>query len=324
MVAAMSRPVAPLVSVIMIFLDAERFIEEAIESVLAQTYTSWELILVDDGSSDASTDIARRHAAERPERIRYIEHAGRRNRGMSASRNAGIAASHGELIAFLDADDVYRPEKLEKQVGILLREPQAAMAYGATEHWYSWTGRPEDAARDKPRRQGVPPDTLVPPPTLVPLFLRHRAQTPGTCGVLVRREAVRAVGGFEDHFDGMFEDQAFVFKLCLSAPVFVEGGSWDRYRQHPQSFSGVVRRREGIYTAQPVPSHFAFLEWLERHVSEQQITDKAVRWALRHALRPYRRPLLHRISPGVLVARTRELTRRAARILVHRPRWARR
>jgi len=87
---------------------------------------------------------------------------------MSASRNAGIAASRGELIAFLDSDDVYRPEKHERQVAILRSRPRAAMVYGASQYWHSPTGEAADAVLDRPRRLGVTPDTLVEPPSLVP------------------------------------------------------------------------------------------------------------------------------------------------------------
>jgi len=99
----------PLVSVITIFLDAERFLNEAIESLRAQTYERWELLLVDDGSRDGSSEIAREHAARDPHRIRVLEHAGHANLGMSASRNLGIAHARGDLVALLDADDVYLP-----------------------------------------------------------------------------------------------------------------------------------------------------------------------------------------------------------------------
>ena len=105
-------PERPLVSAVVIFLDAEEFIEEAIESVFAQTYDRWELILVDDGSTDRSTEIARSYAERHPDRVSYVTHPGRVNRGMSASRNRGVEVSSGELIAFLDADDVWLPAKL--------------------------------------------------------------------------------------------------------------------------------------------------------------------------------------------------------------------
>src|SRR5919198_1004258 len=105
----------PLVSAIIIFLNAERFIQEAIESVFAQTYDAWELLLVDDGSTDGSTAIARRYAEQHPGKVRYLEHNGHQNRGKSASRNLAIRNCTGEYIAFLDADDVWLPRKLEQQ-----------------------------------------------------------------------------------------------------------------------------------------------------------------------------------------------------------------
>src|SRR6476620_4065614 len=80
----------PLVSVVLIFLNEERFLEEAIESVRDQTLADWELILVDDGSSDRSTMIARDLAAT-DDRIRFVDHLGHTNRGTSASRNFGVA-----------------------------------------------------------------------------------------------------------------------------------------------------------------------------------------------------------------------------------------
>ena len=80
----------PLVSVIIIFLNAEKFIHEAIESVISQTYSNWELILVDDGSTDGSTEIVRRFANRYASLASYHEHTEHLNKGMSASRNLGI------------------------------------------------------------------------------------------------------------------------------------------------------------------------------------------------------------------------------------------
>jgi glycosyltransferase involved in cell wall biosynthesis len=86
------------VSVIMIFLNGETFIRDAIDSVFSQTYPDWELLLVDDGSSDRSTQIALEYAAKYPEKVRYLEHDKHQNRGMSASRNLGISHAEGKYI----------------------------------------------------------------------------------------------------------------------------------------------------------------------------------------------------------------------------------
>ena len=93
----------PSVSAVIIFFDAERFINEVIASVFAQTYADWELLLVDDGSTDGGRSIALSYAQQCPRRVRYLEHEGHRNRGMSASRNPGIRNAKGQYVALLDA-----------------------------------------------------------------------------------------------------------------------------------------------------------------------------------------------------------------------------
>ena len=107
-----------LVSVVIIFFNEERFLAEAVASVYAQTFHDWELLLVDDGSSDRSSDIAKGYAERDPARVRYLEHPGHANRGASASRNVGVHAARGEWVAFLDGDDIWLPERLERSVAL--------------------------------------------------------------------------------------------------------------------------------------------------------------------------------------------------------------
>ncbi|MGL5075870.1 MAG: glycosyltransferase family 2 protein, partial [Waterburya sp.] len=126
----------PLVSVILIFLNEEKFIQEAIASVLAQTYDCWELLLVNDGSSDRSESIAQSYVQQDPQRIYYLEHEGGQNRGMSASRNLGIQQAKGKYITFIDGDDIWLPDKLEQQVAIMEAQPDAALVCGRTQWWY--------------------------------------------------------------------------------------------------------------------------------------------------------------------------------------------
>ncbi|BAZ10121.1 family 2 glycosyl transferase [Calothrix sp. NIES-4071] len=291
----------PLVSCIIIFFNAkkENFFEEAIESIFAQTYHNWELLLADDGSTDSSTAIALQYAQRYPEKVRYVEHEGHQNRGMSATRNLGIRHAQGEYIALLDADDIWLPQKLEKQVAILSAQPEAAMVYGSTRMWYSWTGNPLDTQRDFQRLLGVQPDTIVKPPTMVKLFLQGKAETPGTCSVLMRRSLFKDVGGFEESFRGMFEDQAFFYKTCLHKTVFVESGCWDRYRQHLDSCC-YVAQVEGKYDPlKPNLGNSIFLNWLEKHFCEQRIKDKDVWQAFNKAMLPYRHPKLYYLSKTI-------------------------
>ncbi len=280
----------PFVSVIVIFLNENRFIQEAIESIFAQTYDHWELLLVDDGSTDASRSIALRYAEQYPDKVRYLEHAGHENRGMSASRNLGIAQAKGEYIAFLDADDVWLPHKLEHQVAILESQPHAAMVYGPTQWWYSWTARTEDRLRDYVFETGVQANTLVQAPTLLTRFLWVPEISPCTCSVLIRRNVVEQVGGFEERFRGLYEDQAFFAKICLSAPVFVSAECSARYRQHLNSNCSVT-----LKTEQPAAARAAFLRWLAGYVRNQK---SALSRRLHRQIWPCRYPNLDRIYQG--------------------------
>jgi glycosyltransferase involved in cell wall biosynthesis len=279
-----------LVSAITIFLNAERFLAEAIESVLAQTYGRWELLLVDDGSTDRSTEIARRYAAAHPDRIRYLEHAGHENRGMSASRNLGLRHARGDYVAFLDADDVWLPEKLARQTAILDAHPTVAMVYGRTEFWYSWTGDPADRARDHRLEQGFPPGSVVQPPELLFILLKNEIQLPAPSDVLFRRPILTEVGGFNDDFRGMYEDVVILTKVCLQAPLYVSGEQWIRYRQHPES---CVTQAESVGA---IPAaRLAVLTWIEGYLAERGVKDRRVWRALRGELRPFRHPRVHAV-----------------------------
>src|SRR5947208_2727549 len=129
-------PGAPLVTCIIIFLNEAHFLGEAIESVVSQSYPHWELLLVDDGSSDDSTSLAQDYTTRYPEQIRYLEHPGHTNRGMSASRNLGIHHARGEYLAFLDADDVWLPAKLVRRIELMEKLPEVGLLYGPTLFWY--------------------------------------------------------------------------------------------------------------------------------------------------------------------------------------------
>ena len=109
-----------LVSVIIPTYNRRDLVREAIASVLAQTYQDFELIVVDDGSEDDTAEVVHEFAQE-CSRIRYIF---QQNRGVSAARNRGVALGSGELLAFLDSDDLWQPRKLETQVAFFTSHPE--------------------------------------------------------------------------------------------------------------------------------------------------------------------------------------------------------
>ena len=278
----------PLISSVIIFLDAEKFVEEAIESVFAQTYGNWELLLVDDGSTDDSTRIALGYAARYPEKVRYLEHPGHQNRGMSASRNLGIGQARGEYISFLDSDDVWFPQTLEQQLAVLNSHPEAGMVYGSSLYWYSWTGNPEDGQRDFRdfvEECGVRPNTLIEPPELLRAFLRRDkgpcvfGSIPAPSTIMVRREVARSVGGFveESHrYRGLYDDQFFYVKVGLEVPVLAADRLLCKYRQHPEATTH-VEYEAGRHTS----ARLHWLNWIAGYLSEKEIEDVEI-WRLLH------------------------------------------
>ncbi len=274
----------PFVSVILIFFNAEQFIQEAVESIFAQTYDDWELILVDDGSTDESTAIARYYAEQHSEKIRYFEHHAHQNRGMSASRNLGISRAKGKYIAFLDSDDVWLSHKLEQQAVILENRPEAGMVFGPTHWWYGWTGKQEDISRDFIHDLGVPHNSLLNPPELLTRFLRTESISPCTCSVLLRREVVEQVGGFEEIFKGLYEDQAFFAKVSLVTPIFASPTPVAKYRQHSNSNCSIAEKNGQYLVARET-----FLNWMMIYLDSQNYQDQELRQVLRrqlHSIRP--------------------------------------
>jgi glycosyltransferase involved in cell wall biosynthesis len=322
------------VTVVMIFLDAATYIEEAIESVLAQTHGNFELILVDDGSRDASSAIALSYARRLPDRVRYVEHEGHCNRGMSASRNLGVRHGSKPFVAFLDSDDVWLPRRLEQYLSVLQAHPEAGMAYGPTLYWYSWRPAPragEEDAQDFEGRLGLPTETLIPPPVPLRLWLETSGGClPGMNSLLVRRDAFERVGGFEEEFRGLYEDQVFLSKMAANFPVVIVGEILDHYRQHGDSCC-----HKGIETGDYHPNllHPArgrYLRWLKGYCRAIRLTDRTTRKALRRELLPYQWKLvallytLRCTLPGPLKAAARrwvpESVRRSLRALNRRRR----
>jgi len=286
----------PLVSCIIIFLDGEDYIEEAIDSVLAQSYSNWELILVDDGSTDSATAIAKRFAAEQPGRITYTQHPDHENRGMSASRNAGLQRATGHYVAFLDADDIWLPGRLERHVSVLNDHPDVAMTIAPTMLWSSWNkknlpkSRPWLAA-DIETELGLPTGRALAPPYLATACLSsHGACVPGICSLTIRRDALLEVEGSEDAFRTLYEDQVLLFKILLNFPVIVINDILDYYRQHESSACGQAGRTSGDGEARP-----RFLQWLQEYMIDMGAKDTDLWSAFRGEMWKYDNPKAYRL-----------------------------
>ncbi|WP_013325561.1 glycosyltransferase family 2 protein [Gloeothece verrucosa] len=261
-----------LVSVIIIFFNGEKFFTEAIESIFAQTYENWELFLVDDGSTDSSTKIALNYTKKYPGKVYYLKHSNHENKGMSASRNLGIAHAKGNYIAFLDCDDIWMKNKLSEQIALFQTYPEAMMIYGKSLYWYSWTGKEEDKEQDIFYPLGVTPNNLIPPPKLLINLLKLNVQTPTSCNAIIRRQVFSELGSFENQFRTLYEDQVFFVKILLNSPVFVSDHIWAKYRQHSDSctnnmFNDITKNIE-LYSQ----TRLVFLNWLKVYFKSQKVS----------------------------------------------------
>lgn len=265
---------SPLVSVTVPFLNSERFLSEAIASVLSQTYQNWELLLVDDGSIDKSTSIARKFAALCPEKIRYLEHPEHQHRGMSESRNLGLKHSRGDYIAQLDSDDVLSATHLEDNVAIIASNPQVAMTYAPMRIWNSWVAS-NGLRPDWIQQFDFATDRIIAPPGLIPALLSGRNDPQG---VIMRRTQVEAVGGYEKTIR-FYADTTIHCKLALKYPVYVSSNCTYWYRQHGGSYCGAVRAA-GRFANE----RMQFYQWLESHLSAGEITDECVHHVLRYSI----------------------------------------
>lgn len=261
----------PKVSCIIIVYNGEEFLREAIESVLAQSFADWELLVVDDGSTDSSYRISQQFSSAHPGKIRSLRHADERNHGMSATRNLGLSHASGDYIAFLDADDVWLPNKLAVQVAILDAQPGVGATYGRALIWYSWAG---DNAKESDffYELGVTPNQTYHPPVLLLSQLLNIYQTPIPSGCFLRRSLVNEVGGFEPAFRGMFEDAVFFAKALLIAPFFVSAEVSFKYRQHGSSAGAVSAAANRDAWAR-----LRFLTWFRRYLRARKVDPRVVK-----------------------------------------------
>jgi len=268
------------VSVVVPFLNAARYLPEAIASMQNQTFHDWEMVLVDDGSTDGSTGIVARAASADP-RIRQLRRP-RAPGSAAAARNLGIFEAHGEFVAFLDADDVYEPNNLQSRLEAFKAHPEVMMVYGPTRWWHPGAER-RDWTEGMRREAGRVHD---PPELLNRVVLMQLGHVPCTCGVMIRRRALDLTGGFEEAFR-LYEDQTLWVKLMVHFPVYVIPVVGARYRQHADSVTA-HSQRAGVYVrTRPHQARVTFLTWVRDYVRTAGLTDMSVDRALRLAFAPY-------------------------------------
>jgi hypothetical protein len=193
------------------------------------------------------------------------------------------------------------------------------MVCGPSQQWYSWSGRPDDLGRDYVKDLRISTAGLVQPPALLISSLRRGTFVANPSTILIRREALERVGGFEESFVGPLqtcEDSAFLAKVHLRESIFVATECWSRYRRHESSLFSVMTK-----TGKTRATRLFYLSWLEKYLLQQQVDSDELWDAFRCALRPYRHPLRHALGSALKRVARRTMPARVRRWL--RGQWDR-
>lgn len=316
---------SPRVSVIVPCYNGERFIGAAIESVLGQTYTDFEIIVVDDGSADGSADVVGGYLDDG--RVKLVRHEA--NQGIPAARNTGVRNSSGEYLAFLDQDDCWVPEKLVSQVEIMDARPEVGMVFSDMM-----------MVDDDGARLGLAQGSAIPSrfnemsrdERLRALFLRNFIPF---ISVFLKRSCLDKVGWFDESILGGMDDYELCLRLVPNCEVVAMRGALAAHTVHPGGHSRDIRRltsdamtvMERVLAAHPSLEDLRarrlsiYHLFLARHYRDELKTASALREAGRAVaadalwLRPYVFAILCLAGgPGrwILGTRRRQLRRKVS------------
>jgi glycosyltransferase involved in cell wall biosynthesis len=206
------KDIKPQVSVIIPTYNRAWIIEEAIDSVLAQDYTEFELIVVDDGSTDHTSDVLDSYR-------NVIKVFPQKNKGVSAARNRGIAEASGKFIAFLDSDDLWLPQKLTVQIGFFNQTPDALICQ-TEEVWI------RNGLRVNPKKRHKKPSGRIFKPSLELCLVSPSA-------VMIHRDLFDRLGGFDETLPACEDYDLWLRISCrfpihlIDTPLIIKRGGHD-------------------------------------------------------------------------------------------------
>ena len=251
------------ISVVIQFLNAEKYLPEAVESVFRQTFTNWELVLVDGGSTDGTRLFAENLVKQHPDRVRYFRHQGEKTLGIYSSRILGAKEARAPVLGLLDSDDTWHPDFLRSQYAIHKKyfNARPGMVFCPVIYWFDGA---DHAARSYV--QPSPPPGLHEPSTLMAEFCeKHYAKSAANTGVMISRELVTSADRFIcEASEVVCDDQYLWTWVYLNHPVFVNPEPLARYRQWlgsncaDQAKTGVVDGHRQKH-----------LEWMKNYISRE-------------------------------------------------------
>ena len=179
-----------------------------------------------------------------------------------------------ELVAFLDADDVYLPERLSRHVQLFAAHPEVDMVQGTVVYWHGWAGAGAADIRERaPRRVS---EEVAPPQLLLLLLHSAGGTAPSVCGATIRRRTLIQIGGFEEAFRALYEDQVIFAKIYLRGRVYVLDECHALYRQHENSCTASALKHSGDKPGEASPGRLAFFDWLRTYLEREGVREPLI------------------------------------------------
>ena len=243
-----------LVSVIIPAYNAAHFLPEVIQSVLDQSYRNWEMLVIDDGSTDRTVEIVKEYC-EKDDRVHLIS---KLNEGVSKARNLGVQLAKGELVAFLDSDDLWLSEKLLSHVEFMGQHPKVAVSFARVE-LIETNGKSTHKLTNNIADNLQPQDLFYSNPTVT------------TSNLVIRKSVFEQLNGFDDTMK-YNEDVDLLFRLSLDAKWKIEGIDQvlTQYRLHSSGLSSTLHKMEDGWVKLMNKARQAAPQLVDEHYSAAQ------------------------------------------------------
>lgn len=265
----MTPPRAPRVTVLTTVLNGAPYLDEAIESVLRQTFSDFEYVVVDDGSTDATPVILE---AWRARDSRLVVLRNDTNRGIPASANAGLAVARGDYVARLDADDVCEPDRLQREVDVLDARPDVALV--SMNHLIM---RVDGVVLRKTSHHA--------PSEVVEHLLQYGNAVGAHSVTMYRRRAAATVGGYDVRY-ALAQDYDLWTRLAREGRVVVLREAGARYRLHPDSVT--TSKAERLEREVSEIAARTLRQYLGREIASGEIVSLTTLWSRSLRLVPWR------------------------------------
>ncbi len=190
----------------------------------------------------------------------------------------GISKANGDLIAFLDSDDCWLPEKLQNQVQILNEHRDVGVLCEASKYWFSWEKANQ---HDIVVKVGASEGKYFPPQLIYQLYPLGKGAAPCPSGMIMKKSSLDKIDGFEETFTGanqVYEDQAFLCKIYLNETVFVSDDANNLYRQRSGSLMQSISQKHQYFRVRSY-----FLKWMDKYLLQHGINDARINKLMRKA-----------------------------------------